>query len=141
IAMVRTRTSSAAARMPGARSGTSTWRKTRNVLAPKTRAAASSRGSICSMYGVITRTTNGTVGTRLATMTPFIVPASRAWLEHGGERDAVGYRRDEERQQEEQQHRLLPGEVAAGERVGGGNADHDRERHDDEDDLHCDEEH
>src|ERR1700738_1208807 len=69
IAMARTRTSSAAARIPGARSGTSTWRKTRNVPAPKTRAAASSRGSICSMYGVITRTTNGTVGPRLATMT------------------------------------------------------------------------
>jgi hypothetical protein len=28
------------------------------------------------MNGVITRTTNGTVGTRLARMTPFIVPAA-----------------------------------------------------------------
>ena len=44
----------------------------------KARAAASIRGSICSMKGIITSTTNGTVGTRLARITPSSVPPSRS---------------------------------------------------------------
>src|SRR5205085_6270145 len=40
---------------------------------------ASTRGSICSTKGIITRITNGTVGTRLASTTPAIEPASLAW--------------------------------------------------------------
>ena len=49
------------------------------VVAPNTRAACSIRGSICSMNGIITSTTNGTVGTRLASTTPLSEPASPAW--------------------------------------------------------------
>ena len=52
--------------------------KSRKVPAPNTRAAASMRGSICSMNGIITRMTNGTVGTRLAMTTPDMLPASPA---------------------------------------------------------------
>ena len=44
------------------------------VPAPSVRAAASIRGSICSMNGVIVRITNGTLGTRLAMITPVSVP-------------------------------------------------------------------
>ena len=62
-------------------------------------------------------------------------------VEHGGERDAEGDRRDEQRQQEEQHHQALAGEVAAGERVGGGDAEHAGKHHDDQDDLEGDDEH
>jgi hypothetical protein len=74
-AIVRTSTSSDAARMPGASSGTSTCQNIRGVLAPNTRAADSRLGSICSMNGVITRITNGAAGIRFARITPQIVPA------------------------------------------------------------------
>ena len=56
--------------MPGISSGISTCQKMRSVLAPNTRAADSSVGSICSMNGVMTRITNGSAGTRLARITP-----------------------------------------------------------------------
>ncbi|MNY57620.1 hypothetical protein D3C86_1938510 [compost metagenome] len=49
------------------------------VFAPKTRAADSILVSICSMKGIITRTTKGTVGTRLASTTPDIWPAKPVW--------------------------------------------------------------
>ena len=93
--------------MPGSSSGSSTWMKSRNVPAPKTRAAASMRGSICSMKGIMTRMTKGTVGTRLARMTPADRAAEPDLVEHGRQRNAVGDRRHQQRQQEEQHHELL----------------------------------
>ena len=70
------------------------------------------------MNGIITRMTNGTVGTRLARTTPQIVPAEPRLVEHGRERDAVGDRRHQQRQQEEQHHQPLAGEIAPRQRVG-----------------------
>src|SRR3954471_20157827 len=72
---VRTSTRIEAARMPGSSNGPRMRVNTETVRAPDMRAAASIFGSICSMNGVIVSTTNGTEGTRLARMTPVIVPA------------------------------------------------------------------
>src|SRR2546429_8347053 len=69
---VRTSTSTAAARIPGTSNGIRMRRNTWYVFAPHIRAAASTFGSICSMNGVIVRITNGTAGTRFATITPVI---------------------------------------------------------------------
>ena len=123
IAMVRTRTSSSAARMPGSEQRQQHVDESCNVSAPKTRAAASMRGSICSMNGIMTRMTKGTVGTRLASDDAGHRAGEPGPVEHGRERDAEGDRRHQQRQQEEQHHEPLAGKVAAGQRVGRRHAD------------------
>ena len=75
------------------------------------------------MNGIITRMTNGTVGTRLARTTPQNVPAELRLVEHRRQRNAVGDRRHQQRQQEQQHHQLLAGEIAPRQRIGRRHAD------------------
>ena len=79
MAMVRTSTSSERRENAGHQQRHEHMHEQPQVPAPNTRAADSSFGSICSMNGVITRMTNGTAGTRLARITPEIVPPRCDW--------------------------------------------------------------
>ena len=139
--IVRTSTSRRAARTPGSRSGSSTWMKRRNVPAPKTRAAASMRGSICSTKGIMTRITKGTRRHEIGEDDARHRAAEPGPVEHGRHRDAVGDRRHEQRQEEEQHHELLAREIAPRHRIGGRHAEKPRERDDREHHLEGDDEH
>ncbi len=111
-------------------------------MCPRRRRAppSSMRGSICSMNGIITRMTNGTVGTRLASTTPDIDAGQPGLVQHRGERNAEGDRRHQQRQQEQQHDEPLAGEIAPRQRVGGGHAEQPGEQHHGADDLEGDDE-
>ena len=70
----RTRLSTPAATMPGVSSGTRTLVNRRRLSAPKTFAACSTSGEICSTNGTVIKMTSGRIGTRLTRTTDTRVP-------------------------------------------------------------------
>jgi len=111
-----------AATTPGLSNGNSTRVKSRMLFAPKTFAAFSTSGEICSTKGTVIRITSGKAGNEVHQNDGRETPVQTEPIHHGGELHGVGHRWQDDRQQHSKHESRFARKVLARKHVSGWRA-------------------